>query len=128
MLLAWRAWSGTVQNCSRYLTPTQPLPPPQGPLLPTPHTPLYPPHRVHSPYPPHSPLPPHIQPLATPHTPLPPSHTLPHTQLTATETMNYDDAFTLEGVSEDLVDKFNHVAGILPVLTTHIHKVGHYDS
>ena len=46
-----------------------------------------------------------------------------HTQLTATETMNYDDAFTLESVSEDLVDKFNHVAGIVPVLTTHIQKV-----
>ncbi len=69
--------------------------------------------KVH--YPPHSYSPP-------PHctTPYPP-------QLTATETMNYDDAFTLEGVAEDLVDKFNHVAGIVAVLTTHIHKVSHYD-
>ena len=50
-------------------------------------------------------------------------HTHTHTQLTATETMNYDDAFTLESVSDELVDKFNHVAGIVPVLTTHIGKV-----
>ena len=46
-----------------------------------------------------------------------------HAQLTATETMNYDDAFTLELVTEDLLDKFNFVAGIVPVLTTHIAKV-----
>ncbi len=45
------------------------------------------------------------------------------TQLTATEAMNYDDAFTLEEVTEELVDKFNHVAGIVPILTAHIHKV-----
>ena len=55
------------------------------------------------------------------------SHTLirthTYTQLTATKTMNYDDAFTLESVSDELVDKFNHVAGIVPVLTTHIGEV-----
>ena len=37
--------------------------------------------------------------------------------------MNYDDAFTLEMVSDSLVDKFNHVAGIVPVLTTHLRQV-----
>lgn len=48
-------------------------------------------------------------------------------QLTATETMNYDDAFTLELVTEELLDKFNFVAGIVPILTTHITKVDiHY--
>ena len=56
-----------------------------------------------------------------------PSHTthITHilTQLTATEAMNYDDAFTLEEVTEELVDKFNHVAGIVPILTAHIRKV-----
>ena len=46
-----------------------------------------------------------------------------HTQLTATETMNYDDAFTLELVTEELLDKFNFVAGIVPILTNHITKV-----
>ena len=46
-----------------------------------------------------------------------------HKQLTATETMNYDDAFTLELVTEELLDKFNFVAGIVPILTTHITKV-----
>ena len=46
-------------------------------------------------------------------------------QLTATETMNYDDAFTLELVTEQLLDKFNFVAGIVPVLTTHTTKVDH---
>ena len=51
------------------------------------------------------------------------THIHTRTQLTATEMMNYDDAFTLESVSDDLVDKFNHVAGIVPVLTTHIGKV-----
>ena len=52
------------------------------------------------------------------------THTHTHYQLTATETMNYDDAFTLEKVTEQLVDKFNHVAGIVPVLTAHIKQVG----
>ena len=37
--------------------------------------------------------------------------------------MNYDDAFTLERVAEQLVDDFNFVAGIVPILTTHISKV-----
>ena len=37
--------------------------------------------------------------------------------------MNYDDAFTLEMVSDSLVDKFNYVAGIVPVLTTHLSQV-----
>ena len=37
--------------------------------------------------------------------------------------MNYDDAFTLERVSDSLVDKFNYVAGIVPVLTTHLMQV-----
>ena len=37
--------------------------------------------------------------------------------------MNYDDAFTLERVSDSLVDKFNYVAGIVPVLTTHLTQV-----
>ena len=37
--------------------------------------------------------------------------------------MNYDDAFTLELVTEELLDKFNFVAGIVPILTTHITKV-----
>ena len=40
--------------------------------------------------------------------------------------MNYDDAFTLEMVSDSLVDKFNHVAGIVPVLTTHLTQVYMY--
>jgi hypothetical protein len=44
-------------------------------------------------------------------------------QLTATETMNYDDAFTLEPVAQQLLDNFNFVAGIAPILTTHIRKV-----
>lgn len=44
-------------------------------------------------------------------------------QLKASETMNYDDAFTLEKVSESLLDKFNFVAGIVPVLTTHLSQV-----
>ena len=39
--------------------------------------------------------------------------------------MNYDDAFTLEKVSESLLDKFNFVAGIVPVLTTHLSQVSH---
>ena len=51
------------------------------------------------------------------------THTHTHSQLTATETMNYDDAFTLELVTEELLDKFNFVAGIVPILTTHITKV-----
>lgn len=46
-------------------------------------------------------------------------------QLTATETMNYDDAFTLEQVTEQLLDKFNFVAGIVPVLMTHIKNVSY---
>ena len=37
--------------------------------------------------------------------------------------MNYDDAFTLEPVVEQLLDNFNFVAGIVPILTTHIRKV-----
>ena len=37
--------------------------------------------------------------------------------------MNYDDAFTLEQVSQQLLDNFNFVAGIVPILTTHIRKV-----
>ena len=41
--------------------------------------------------------------------------------------MNYDDAFTLELVTEELLehllDNFNFVAGIVPVLTSHIKKV-----
>ena len=44
-------------------------------------------------------------------------------QLNASETMNYDDAFTLEQVSEPLLDKFNFVAGIIPVLTTYLSQV-----
>lgn len=44
-------------------------------------------------------------------------------QLSASETMNYDDAFTLEMVSSCLLDKFNYVAGIVPVLTTHLSQV-----
>ena len=39
--------------------------------------------------------------------------------------MNYDDAFTLEMVSEPLLNKFNFVAGIVPVLSTHLAQVGH---
>ena len=45
-------------------------------------------------------------------------------QLKASETMNYDDAFTLEVVSRPLLDKFNFVAGIVPVLTTYLDQVG----
>ena len=37
--------------------------------------------------------------------------------------MNYDDAFTLELVAEQLLDNFNFVAGIVPILTAHIKKV-----
>ena len=37
--------------------------------------------------------------------------------------MNYDDAFMLEPVAEHLLDNFNFVAGIVPVLTSHIKKV-----
>ena len=37
--------------------------------------------------------------------------------------MNYDDAFTLEPVKQQLLDNFNFVAGIAPILTTHIKKV-----
>ena len=37
--------------------------------------------------------------------------------------MNYDDAFSLEEVSEPLLDKFNFVAGIVPVLTTYLTQV-----
>ena len=37
--------------------------------------------------------------------------------------MNYDDAFTLEPVAEQLLDNFNFVAGIVPILTTHVEKV-----
>lgn len=37
--------------------------------------------------------------------------------------MNYDDAFTLEPVKQQLLDNFNYVAGIAPILTTHIKKV-----
>lgn len=37
--------------------------------------------------------------------------------------MNYDDAFTLEPVAEQLMDNFNFVAGIVPILTTHVEKV-----
>ena len=44
-------------------------------------------------------------------------------QLTASETKSYDDAFTLETVAEPLLDKFNFVAGIVPVLTTHLAQV-----
>ena len=44
-------------------------------------------------------------------------------QLKASETMNYDDAFTLEMVSQPLLDKFNYVAGIVPVLTTYLDQV-----
>ena len=44
-------------------------------------------------------------------------------QLTASETKSYDDAFTLEMVAEPLLDKFNFVAGIVPVLTTHLAQV-----
>lgn len=44
-------------------------------------------------------------------------------QLTATETKNYDDAFTLELVTEKLLDNFNYVAGIVPILTSHIRIV-----
>ena len=47
-------------------------------------------------------------------------------QLTATETMNYDDAFTLELVEEQLIDNFNYVAGIVPIITNHIQKVWCY--
>ena len=49
-----------------------------------------------------------------------------HMQLTASETKNYDDAFTLERVSEPLLDKFNFVTGIVPVLTTHLTQVHVY--
>ena len=37
--------------------------------------------------------------------------------------MNYDDAFTLEPVAQQLIDNFNFVAGIAPILTIHIKKV-----
>ena len=37
--------------------------------------------------------------------------------------MHYDDAFTLEQVTDQLLDKFNFVAGIVPILTTHIRRV-----
>ena len=37
--------------------------------------------------------------------------------------MNYDDAFMLEPVAEHLLDNLNFVAGIVPVLTSHIKKV-----
>ena len=37
--------------------------------------------------------------------------------------MNYDDAFMLEPVAEQLVDNFNFVAGIIPILTSHVEKV-----
>ena len=37
--------------------------------------------------------------------------------------MNYDDAFTLEMVSQSLLDKFSHVAGIVPVLTSYLNQV-----
>ena len=37
--------------------------------------------------------------------------------------MNYDDAFTLELVAEQLLDNFNFVAGIVPILKAHIKKV-----
>ena len=36
------------------------------------------------------------------------------------------DAFMLEPVAEHLLDNFNFVAGIVPVLTTHIKKVYSY--
>lgn len=44
-------------------------------------------------------------------------------QLQASETMNYDDAFTLEMVSQPLLDKFSYVAGIVPVLTSYLNQV-----
>ena len=47
----------------------------------------------------------------------------PGLQLNASETMNYDDAFTLEMVSQSLLDKFSYVAGIVPVLTTYLNQV-----
>ena len=36
----------------------------------------------------------------------------------------YDDTFALELVSEQLLDKFNFVAGIVPVLTIYRARVG----
>ena len=42
--------------------------------------------------------------------------------------MNYDDAFTLELVAEHLLDNFNFVAGIVPILKTHIREVHENDN
>ena len=42
--------------------------------------------------------------------------------------MNYDDAFTLEMVSSSLLKNFNFVAGIVPVLTSHLTQVKSHGS
>ena len=44
-------------------------------------------------------------------------------QLKASSEKHGQDAFTLEMVSEDLLEKFNFVAGIVPVLSTHLSQV-----
>jgi len=45
--------------------------------------------------------------------------------LKATKQLNYDDAFTLEQVDASLLDNFDYVASIIPVLTSHIRSCKH---